>query len=132
MRGPVPESVRDFVLAYIDSVVQLEMLLLLMRGKKRWTATEVARELRIDPEGAAGQLAELTQKGLLTPTNSSAEMGYQYAPSSRRLRELMDGLERAYEDRRVSIISLIYSKPSDTIRVFADAFRIRKEDNEDG
>ena len=37
-------------------------------------------------------------------------------------------LAACYVDRRVTIIGLIYGRPNDPIRQFADAFRIRRED----
>jgi hypothetical protein len=132
LSGPIPDSVREFIATYIGSVVQLETLLLLVRSRKPWTASEVARELRIEIEGAAAQLWELAQNGLLVSMNSSKEPRFQLAPAALRLEEVMQQLAHSYEDRRVTVISLIYSKPSDTIRVFADAFRLRKGDNEDG
>ena len=36
-------------------------------------------------------------------------------------------LDRAYAERRVTVINLIFSKPIDKLRSFADAFRIKKE-----
>jgi hypothetical protein len=36
----------------------------------------------------------------------------------------------AYASHRVTIIGLIFSKPTSTLKTFADAFRIRKEPND--
>jgi hypothetical protein len=36
-------------------------------------------------------------------------------------------LAKDYAERRVSVITLIFSKPVDKLRTFADAFRLRKD-----
>jgi hypothetical protein len=39
-------------------------------------------------------------------------------------------LARLYPERRFTIIEIIFSKPNDKIRSFADAFRIRRDPDE--
>lgn len=120
-------AVHRIVERHIQSVAQLEVLLLLHRQRESsWTAAEVAEELRIDDAWAASQLEELVAGGFL----KRDDQGFRYAPRE----ELAAGvaeLEAAYRDRRVSLITLIFSKPVDKVRLFADAFRLRK-DPEDG
>lgn len=107
----------------IESVGQLEVLLLLSRASGPLTADAVARELRIDPAGAEQQLQQLVRRGLVAGSQS----GFVYAPATPELAAAMADLARLYADRRVTVISLIYSKPPDALRSFADAFRIRKD-----
>lgn len=126
MHDALTEDVRQFVLDRIGSVVELETLLLLRRVPREWNGEELASELRIERTAAAEQLAALAAKGLLVAGASPGR--YRYGPGSDAVRRLVDGLAAAYEDRRVTVISLIYSKPRDTVQVFADAFRIRKDD----
>lgn len=87
------------------------------------------RNLRIDSGWAEGQLVELAARGLLAQINddSAAERMFQYQPQTPELDRAVAGLSHEYAERRVSVISLIFSKPMDKIRSFADAFRIRKE-----
>jgi hypothetical protein len=123
-----------FVKNSIDSNVQLELLLLLFSSRpQEWTAEGVARELRIDPGWVQTQLIQLCERNLLhcVPGNNS---GYQYQPATAELDRTVADLARAYADRRVSIISLIYSnprpagpRPADPLKSFSDAFRIRKD-----
>jgi hypothetical protein len=63
----------------------------------------VARELRIDAHSAARRLAE--------PTG-----GHDVE---------VDAVGRAYSERRVSVITFIFSRPTDRLRSFSDAFRIK-------
>lgn len=124
----LPDIVRALIVAHIDSVVQLEVLLLLQADPTRArTAAEVARELRIDATWVAGQLRQLCDAGLLSCTDQP-DTSYAYAPRTPELRDAANELAKAYTERRVTVISLIFSKPVDPIRSFTDAFRLRRKD----
>lgn len=126
--GPgLPTQVRTLIVERISSVVQVEVLLLLHADRARvWSAADVATQLRIDPAGADAQLAGLVAQGLIQRVDGpAANPEYQYVASPHDA--AVAELAQAYNDLRVSVISLIYSKPSDTLKTFADAFRIRKE-----
>ena len=128
----IPQEVRAFITEHIDSVLQLELLLLLRKKRDRdFDAAEVVRELRIDPAWSAGQLEQLCAAGILACVEAGGARRYHYAPKSAELDGAVQKLEQAYTDRRVSVISLIFSKPTDKLRSFADAFRVRK-DKSDG
>lgn len=111
----------------MNSVVQVEVLLLLQRSEPAGlTAGAVGRELRIDGGWAGTELAYLAARGLLS-VEQGPEPAYHFHPANEALRDAVTGLAKAYAERRVSVISRIFSKPSDKIRTFADAFRIWKE-----
>jgi predicted ArsR family transcriptional regulator len=111
---------------HIHSVEQLEVLLLMRRTRERdWSADEVARELATSPGSAAFRLEDLAAHGFaVTPVDGRYRYGVEEPGRDRALGELADAFGR----RRRRVISLIFSKPSDNIRTFADAFRLRKED----
>lgn len=109
----------------IGSVGQLEVLLLLHRGSQRaWTAAETAAELRVDRVWAETQLNELARGGLLVPAEGG---GHRYGPASPDLDRAVGELSRTYTQRRVAVIHAILSNPSETLRTFAHAFRLRKD-----
>jgi hypothetical protein len=123
----IPNDVKGFIAAHVESVLQLELLLLLhAQAPRQWTAQELAQELRIDAAWAPGQLAGLAEAGVLAAT-ADVPPAYRYDPRTPQLDDAVRGLAREYETRRVTIIGLIFSKPIDKIRSFADAFRIRKD-----
>jgi hypothetical protein len=127
----IREDVRRFLAHHIESVVQLEVLLLLHAHPDRdYSSQQVASELRIDIAGADEQLVRLCAAGLLSCTEQPTPQ-YRFQPSTPELGETVKALARAYIDRRVTIISLIYSKPVDKIKIFTDAFRIRREKPDD-
>ena len=125
----IPPEVAAFIAKYVGSVVQLESLLLLEADPGRgWTADEVARELRIDPAWAAAQLDILCGQAIVGYTGDQVRH-FRYSPSDARTRETVAALAKAYAERRVTVISLIFAKPAVGLRAFADAFRIRKDEN---
>jgi hypothetical protein len=63
---PISPGVRRFVAEHIDSVTQLELLLILHRDPARaWSAEGVGREMRLPPAWAGAQLERFTLQGLL-------------------------------------------------------------------
>jgi predicted ArsR family transcriptional regulator len=106
--------------------------LLLLSGRRDppRTAADLAQELRIDPSWVEAQLKAMAGRGLLEAAVGSPP-SYRYAPRTPALEAAVADLARAYADRRVTVIGLIFSKPVDKIRSFADAFRLRK-DSSDG
>jgi hypothetical protein len=123
----IPDEVQRFIAANVHSVEQLEVLLLLHRDATRaWSADEVARELRIDAGSAEGRLADLCMRRLLVETSAPA-LAYRFEPATQALGRVVSSLATLYAERRVSVITLIFAKPTDTIRSFADAFRVRKD-----
>lgn len=124
-----PLDVRRFIADSIDSVEQLEVLLLLRRSSDRaWSTDEVSRAVYTHPNAAARRLAALLGLGLLTANGEGPERRYRYAPADPAKSETVDRLAMLYQERRVAVITLIYSKPLDQVQAFADAFRLRRED----
>ena len=123
----VPAEVRRFIAAEIESVGQLEVLLLL-RGApdKSWAPDEVARALVMQPASATDWLDQMAGGRLVA---QSAE-GYRYAPASREVERTVDGLAESYAKYRVAVISLIFSKPSEGVTGFSEAFRIRRREED--
>lgn len=129
--GDIPEEVRDLLTRCISSVEALEVLLLLQRTAERWwTPDAVAAELRTSRASAARRLEEFGKAGFLD-VRLGEDVNYRYAPSSEGTARAVSLLADTYRERRVSVINLIFSKPLDHVRDFADAFRLRKEDDGD-
>ena len=120
--SPIPDDVERFVRAHIHSIEQLEVLLQLRREATRsWSAEAISRELRIDRDSAANRLLDLERRGLLL---HAGDGGFSYRVGNAE-EQAVDALARTYADRRVSIITLIFSKP-DPLQSFADAFRLKE------
>jgi hypothetical protein len=127
----IPERLKAFIADQIDSVVQLEILLLLhAHAHQEFSAAQVAQELRIDAAWAEPQLTELCARGTLACTGGSPSL-YRYAPASPQVHETIDQLAQMYSTHRVTLTTLIFSKPPSPVRSFSDAFRLRR-DRSDG
>ena len=124
----LPDEVRQFVAGNLSSVAQLEVLLLLREHRDReWTADEVSRTLYAAEGGMADQLNDLVSRGLAYVTEAPDRRFRYRLTKDEELDAVVNSLMKVYKERRVAVISLIYSEPIDKARSFADAFRIRKE-----
>jgi hypothetical protein len=126
MTGDFPPRIAQFIQQHIESLAQLETLLLLKGEPQRsWDAAAVAQALYTSPEECAANLAALAAAGFLEAAPEATR--YRYCTDDAARRELIDTLQEVYRQRRVTVIELIYSKPSSRVQTFADAFRLRQE-----
>ena len=124
----IPRDVQSFIRTHLSSVAQLEILLLLHGGPGTPRAPEdVAESLRIDPVWAGAEMQRLHASGLFEPSDDGA--AYCYRPATPALAGAVDGLAKAFSTHRVSVITLIFSTPSDSVGSFADAFKLKRDDD---
>lgn len=129
--APLPEDVRAFVREHISSVEQLEILLLLHRTSPReWTALAVGRELRIDPVSAARRLADFETRGVIRARPGQEALQFWYEGTSPDVDRAISQLTQCFRERRTSVVNLILSVPTDAVRIFADAFRLKRPSDE--
>lgn len=129
MTSAIPEDVQRFVLQCIDSVEQLEVLLLLHGAPAvEWSPEAVAGALYSHPASIARRLATLSAHKLLSATEPP--LLYRYQPKTPELDATVTRLADTYRQRRVAVIALIASKPMENVRAFSDAFRLRKKDKD--
>jgi hypothetical protein len=120
----ISDSVKQLILARIDSVPELETILLLREHAEHWwTAAETGQRIYVSPTVAAHILSQLAERGFL----ASGEASYRYSPETDELRNTVDELARAYSHHLVEVTRMIHSKPSASVRQFADAFVLRKD-----
>lgn len=120
----LPADVEAFVDRNVDTVAQLEGLLLIRESAPAtWSATQLAARLYVAPEDAQVVLMTLHRRQLLESTDD----GFHYAPAG-ELREQVDRLAAAYARQLIAITRLIHAKPSASLRNFAAAFRLRNKE----
>ena len=126
--GPLTDRVRQLILNNIPSILQLEILLHLYAARPRFLSLqETVRPLGIELEPLKNQLEELQRRGLVFRQASSVP-AFAYASLSPEQDAAVGELAEAYRSYRASVISQIYSRPTESIRAFADAFRLRKDE----
>ncbi|HWQ36139.1 MAG TPA: hypothetical protein VNQ79_25100 [Blastocatellia bacterium] len=124
----IPDDVRQFILRNIDSIAQLEALLLL-RGNppEAWSVHAVAKRLYISDDETAPLLVRLCEQGFVV-AESGAPVQYRYQPATTELAQMIDRVAGIYSKQLVPVTRLIHSKPRTRIQEFADAFKLRKDE----
>ena len=119
----IPEDLEAFILRHVDSIAQLEALLLLRRNpNETWTVEAVAKRLYISQAEGKAVLDRLCADGLLTCTEDL----FHYFGQSDEQRQMVDRLAEVYSRHLIPVTNLIHTKQP-RLREFADAFKIRKE-----
>ena len=123
----IPEDVARFVIEKIDSVAQLEALLLL-RGneEKEWSVEALAARLYVSEEQTTHLLLGLNAQGFVAVENAEPPV-YRYHPVSAELDQKLGRVAEFYAKHLVPITNLIHSKPKPRVQEFAEAFRFRKD-----
>lgn len=118
----LPGDVERFINENLDSVPQLETLLLLRDSSPRaWTAEEVARRIYLPTERTAELLAHLESKGWL----ASLSGAFLFRTGTRD-DGMIAQLAALYRENLVGVAQAIHRKP-DAVLDFARAFRVRKD-----
>ena len=122
-------KLEEFIKTHIESVDDLRSLLLFHGAPQaQMDANEVAGKLYLPPITAEKILARLAAKGLLAGIAESRR--YRYQPDSAESARLIAELVELDQIRPVSLINMIYP-PMKGIQAFADAFKIKKDKDED-
>ena len=121
------EEVRRFLLNQVDSVPQMEALLLIWESRpKEWTEKALAERLYIETEVVKILLPPLAQRRLVR-VQGSGENRYSWQSISEEMDRLMETVACAYRLDLIRATSLIHSTASSAVREFARAFRFTKE-----
>jgi ABC-type transporter Mla maintaining outer membrane lipid asymmetry permease subunit MlaE len=118
----IPAELRDFITKSIDSVGQLEALLLLRNNAdETWDVAQLTRRLYVHETEAAAILTHLVEQGFVIAQDGS----YRYDRQGKQA-AVVDQLAEAYARQLIPITNVIHSKPRG-IRAFADAFKIKRD-----
>ena len=127
MSDVFPAELEQFIAQQIESLAQLELLLLMRQAPdQQWDCADAARQLYITPDMCNGLVADLERRGFVRRV-TEADARYQYQPTNPDFDRLLGELAAVYQDRRVAVITQIYSRPQKKVQTFADAFRLRPE-----
>lgn len=120
----LPGDVRDFIVVHIDTIAQLEaMMLLRSHPSDEWDIVKIARRLYVSEPEVSHALGRLIDVGIVTPQNGT----FVYSPSP-NLRPLVERVATTYTRHLIPVTSLIHSKPKPSrVHQFADAFKFRRD-----
>ena len=126
----IPSEVQQFILKHIDSVAELEALLIMAgHARETWTVEGIARRLYIPEHDTAALLTHLHAQGLICQ-ESVEPLRYRFKRESDALSGLVGQTSAIYARHLVPVTNLIHSKMTTRIQKFADAFKLRKEKDE--
>ena len=114
----------SFVDRHIESVEHLEILLLLAAQERSWTGAEIFQKIQSSQASVDQRLESLVAAGLLAKDDNGQ---FRFAPKDEDTRKVVKDLAEAYRTRRVRIIEAIYTRKTDAVQSFADAFKFRKD-----
>jgi hypothetical protein len=121
----LPLDIKQFLIDNIDSIAHLEVLLKLFSNpEKNWNAEDLSKEMRSNISAATIQLVNLQRKGLI---KSNDDLSYRYEATNAELNKQIENLVLLYHDKPVAVVSCIYEKPTDKLKGFADAFKLKKD-----
>lgn len=127
MNAPViPERVLRFLAEKIDTVPELEALLLMWQDPTRaWSEEEIAARVYVPRTKAALILQALQRRQLVTAEGQPAL--YRYSSALDPAGDVMAEVAAEYRRHLVQIATLIHSRGSSSVREFARAFDLKKE-----
>jgi hypothetical protein len=123
------EELDRFIAAEIQSLEQLEILLLLSGNPhKWWTAQGVYDVIKSSLSSVEARLGEMVAKAILL-SEVEGDRRYRFSPNDDSVWRIVSELRDAYKERSVKVVQAIYNKPQKTegITEFAKAFRLRKD-----
>jgi len=127
----VPEfsdNLLQFLAAAVPTFPAAELLVFLAGHTERiWSAEEIVSAIKpISITLAAVQeyMALFKANGIV---DEKTKDQFRFTPASSSLQAAVDELTHAYNERPVTLIRIIYSVSEDSIRSFADSFRLKKE-----
>ena len=121
--NPSPSDVDRFIEDEIDTVPQLEALLLLWKSRPRsWRLIDLAAALYVSTEATKNIVEPLERRNLIA-TNGSGD--YSYVPGERDA--LIDAVDQTYRRELIRISRMIHAKAPSAVREFARAFIFKKE-----
>ena len=123
----IPGDVKQFIFDKIDSIAELEGLLLLRRhSETEWNSEALAQRLYTSQQQTEVLLERLYLLGFLS-VKEDEFITYRYQPNSPELAEMVDRVAEIYSKYLVPVTNLIHSKPETKVQQFADAFKLRKK-----
>jgi hypothetical protein len=134
----ISSDVREFLKVNVANYEQLEVLLLMRREPKVWTAEEVAPQLKLPLEATADAMTHLWRVELLQARSVGIRRsGFVYAPATAEVDACVLALAETYDTNRFDVVQLMATLAIERIRDaaihhFADAFVLKSKARKDG
>ena len=122
-------AVVAFIIDHVRSLDDLQLLMAIIESDERWwDALAAAREFGM-PETAARAALDRFASGNLLDIRLTDDVRYQFCPGTAGLRETARAAADAYRRHPIAVARLVPRESTRRIADFADAFRIRRNDD---
>ena len=129
MEAPLDPAVAAFIAAHIGTLDELQLLMsIIQSGDRWWDARAAAREFGISTADARKALDRLAAHNLLD-IRITDDVRYQFCPGSEALRDAARATCEAYRRQPIAVARLVPRQARRGLTDFADAFRIRRDDD---
>jgi predicted transcriptional regulator len=118
----IPDDIREFIVQHIQSIAQLEALLLLLNNEHGFSLEECASRLYISAPECEAALQSLIASQFIQIDGGR----YFFHSDDSEIVLRIKSLAEVYRQQLIPVTKLIHSK-QERIQKFADAFRVRKE-----
>jgi hypothetical protein len=119
----VPPDVREFIIRHIDTVSQLEALLILRaHPSEKWDVSRLASRVYTSDREVAEVMERFITEGFLRREGDI----YHYDTKDPAADRIIADLARYYATHLIPITNMIHAKPR-SMRSFSDAFKLRKD-----
>lgn len=116
------------ILDAIDSLQELQMLVVLMEDADRWWDAKALAADTGNPPGVTRRALDRLATRNLLDIRVTDDVRFRYRPGTFALEEAGGAFLAAYHVNPIAIARLIAVRGARTARDFADAFRIRRDD----
>lgn len=125
---PFPDDVLRFLDSNIESIDQLEILRVLAeQANDEWSANNLAQKIQAGAPATIAHLTAMQARGLLAVEVRDEAVYARYGPSTPELDKRIVAALASYREKPVSMIKYVYARAAESLRAFADAFKLRKE-----
>lgn len=122
----LPVGLRAFLHSCIESIEQVEVLMLLRGSNRARSVRDVSTMLRVPTATARKDLDTLAARGLLeVRVGVDEETTYLYRPKSEDLGRHCDALAEYYVTSRQAVFGFVATTSRLSIKQFSDAFKLR-------
>lgn len=122
----IPAVVLEFVLRRIDTVAELEALLIMSAEESRsWSVDDIAARIYVSKPSAAVVLHALQKHRLVTGDEAGT---FRFSPADEAERQKILQTAIAYRTHLIPIATLIHKKTSVPVQEFARAFSLKKDE----
>jgi hypothetical protein len=123
----ISENVRELIRRRVTSMDHVEVLMRVFEAAgEPVTSQELERGARLGPQTVTRCATDLVNARLVS--HDPASDAYRYAPPNVD-RATVEELASLYHQRPVTLVKLVYAQPPSPVKSFADAFRLRDEDD---